>query len=86
MSELFRTKTSKYSFRNEAVLVPNRPITTMYGVKCISHLAPKIWELIPNEIRNCESLNLFKVKIKTWTPQTCPCYNCKTYIDGVGFI
>ena len=57
MSEIFRTKKSNYNFRNDAVLVPNRPISTMYGVKCISHLAPKIWELIPNEIRNCESLN-----------------------------
>ena len=75
MSEIFRTKKSNYSFRNDAVLVPNRPISTMYGVKYISHLAPKIWELIPNEIRNCESLNRFRIKIKTWSPKKCPCYN-----------
>ena len=30
MSEIFRTKKSNYSFRNDAVLVPNRPISTMY--------------------------------------------------------
>ena len=63
MSEIFRTKKSNYSFRNDAVPVPNRPISTMCGVKCIPHLAPKIWKLIPNEIRNCESLNRFRIKI-----------------------
>ena len=34
------------SFRNYAVLVPNRPRSTSNGVKCISNLASKIWDLI----------------------------------------
>ena len=80
MSEIFRTKTSNYNFRNNAVLVKNHSTTTSYGVKCISHLASTIWDLIPKEIRDCDSINLFKTKIKTCTPQICPYYNCKTYI------
>ena len=86
MSELFKIKESKYNFRNEVVLASNHPSSTNYGINSVSHLAPKIWELIPNELRKCKSLNLFKEKIKTWIPRSCPCNLCRTYIHGVGFI
>ena len=51
MSELFRVKESKYNRRNDNALVPHIPHSTNYGLNTISHLAPKIWEIIPNEIK-----------------------------------
>ena len=49
-------------------------------------LGPKIWNLVPNNIKDSETLNIFKSKIKMWVPEKCPCRLCKTYIPGVGFI
>ena len=86
MSELFMIKKNKYSLRNEGALISNYPKSVNYGINSISHLVPKIWELVPKEIRNYPTLNLFKEKIKTWIPKDCPCYKCKVYIHGVGFI
>ena len=86
MSELLRVKEKKYNLRNKNALVSNIPHSTNYGINTISHLAPKIWEIIPNEIRCCQSLNLFKVKIKTWIPLNCPCNLCIPYVHKVGFI
>ena len=71
MSELFIIKMSKPNFRKEIVLSSTHTRSTNYGINSISHLAPKFWELISNEIRSCKSLNLFKEKIKTWIPQNC---------------
>ena len=34
-------------------------------------LAPKIWEILPKEIKNSETLNVFKSRIKNWSPQEC---------------
>ena len=31
-----------------------------YGFETISFLGPKIWEQVPNDIKNSESLNIFK--------------------------
>ena len=85
MSELFMIKENKYKLRNEVILASNLPRSTNYGINSVSHLAPKIWELIPNELRNCLTLNLFKETIKTWIPHNCPCNLCRVYIHGVGF-
>ena len=86
MSELFRGKEKKYNLRNKNALVSNIPHSTNYGINTISHLAPKIWEIIPNEIRCCQSLNLFKEKIKTRMPINCPCNLFRPCMHKVGFI
>ena len=46
----------------------------------------RLWAIIPNELKEANSLKLFKSKIKLWTPNKCPCKLCKTYIFGVGYI
>ena len=52
------------------------------GQEILRFLGPIIWEMIPNGIKHSVSLNIFKNKIKTWTPDKCPCRLCKDYIQG----
>ena len=42
-------------------------------------LGPKIWDLVSNEIKESESLNAFKFKIKRWVHEGCPCRIYKIY-------
>ena len=86
LSELFSVKERKYNLRNDNALVSNIPHSTKYGLNTISHLAPKIWEIIPNEIKSCKSLNSFEAKINMWVPTNCPCNLCRPYVYNVGFI
>ena len=60
--------------------------TVAYGTETISFLGPKIWSILPKEIKESKSLVEFKTKIKKWRPKECPCRLCKTYLGGVGFI
>ena len=46
---------------------------------------PITWELVPQDIREVESLALFKTKIKNWKPTGCTCRLCKEYIRGLGY-
>ena len=57
-----------------------------YGMDTLSFLGPKIWSIVPIEIKEATSLREFKNKIEGWRPVECPCKLCKTYIAGVGFI
>ena len=54
--------------------------------KAYLRLPPKIWELIPSDIRNANSLGMVKEEIKFWTAGKCTCKLCKTYIGNVGLI
>ena len=57
-----------------------------YGTETLSFIGPKIWALLPNDLRKVKSLPEFKRKIKLWKPQKCPCRLCKIYVAGVGFV
>ena len=86
MSELFAIKEMKYNLHNQNAPISKKPCTSSYGIDSISHLGPKIWNQIPNEIKSSKSRNIFKAKIKKWTPDNCPCRSCKIYIHHVGYI
>ena len=86
MSELFQLKDIRYNLRQGKTLIANNIKTVKFGTESISNLAPKIWQLIPDEIKNTDSLNGFKRKIKLWIPTECLWKLCKPFIQHLGFI
>ena len=60
--------------------------TVNYGENSLRYLGPKIWDIVPKYIKDLESLDKFKLAIKSWVPTNCPCRLCKNYINGVGFV
>ena len=86
MSELFKIKETKYGLRKGIALVSFNPKTTNYGINSISYLAPKVWDQIPDDIKKCESLSIFKKKDKKWIPKKCPCTRCKLYVPNLGYV
>ena len=86
MNEIFVERNSNFSLRENSVLTRRRVNSVRYGTETVSFLAPKIWYILPKDIKDSESLDIFKSKIKKWIPSECPCRLCKTYVPQVGFI
>ena len=86
MKELFAPKMSSYHLRNNNSFKRRRVKSVWHGTESVSYLGPKIWDLVPNEIKESESLNGSKFKIKRWVLEGCPCRICKIYLEQVGFI
>ena len=59
--------------------------TVSWGTETLAFLAPRIWSMIPADMKKF-SLSKFTKLIKKWVPEKCPCRNCKTYVQGVGFV
>ena len=59
--------------------------TVNRGEETIRYRGPITWELVPKDIREVESLALFKSKIKNWKPTGCTCRLCKEYVQGLGY-
>ena len=47
--------------------------TVFFGTESIISLEAKLWNMVPQNIKSSESLNVFKSKIKYWTANHCPC-------------
>ena len=77
INSLFEFTNKNYNLRNASVLKRKRYSTVDYGIESLLSLAPKIWELVPDSIREVKALSIFKNKIKTRTTDKCPCRLCK---------
>ena len=86
MKLIFPASTPHYHLRKESIFKTDNLRTVRYGSETISFWGPKIWESIPNGIKNSKCLQEFKSKIRQWKPSKCSCRICKTYIYQLGFI
>ena len=77
---------SGYSTRSKRTFKSKHVKTVRYGTNYLAYLAPKTWELVPDKMKNLESLTAFKTAIKKWKTTNCPCCLCKNYIPQVGFV
>ena len=86
MKFIFPDRAISYNLRNMNPFQATNVRTVYYGTETISNRGPKIWALVPDEIKNSISLTLFKAKIKNWETIGCTCRLCKPFISNLGFI
>ena len=87
MKDIFELQNPSYNLRSSCNQFRRENIKTVhYGLQSVRNLGPKIWELVPNNIKYCNSLSKFLKLIQLWKPEASPCRFYKTYIAQVGFI
>ena len=79
MKYIFKTKSNYYN--------PLRNVKTVrYGLQTLPYMSSKIWDLVPQEMKQVTTLNEFKAKIKTWKLENCPYQFSRGYLPQIGFI
>ena len=84
LNEVFVPCQCNYELRENNFL-ERRVKSVTHGTKCI-YLAPKIWKILPNEIKDSDTIQIFKETIKSWVPVAWRGRPCKIYLPQVGFI
>ena len=57
------------------------------GSRSLRNFGPIVWNvLLPERCKSCETLDEFKISIKMWVPENCPCELCNPIVPGVGRI
>ena len=86
LGEFLTNRTLRYNFRNTSTFTRDKVSTAYYGLNSLRIIGPKIWDLLPSDIKFTPNIESFLARIKTWKVEDCPCRLCKQYIGGVGFI
>ena len=74
-----------YNLRTRQELYSRNPKNWGMVQKPYLFLAPKIWAIVPQNIKNCTCFLSFKINIRKWKPD-CPCRLCKCFLKHVDFI
>ena len=79
MNEIFQfVENPVYELRSGVYLLSRNSSIVFFGTGSIMNLRAKLWNMVLQNIKPFELLNVFKSKIKYWTPNHCPCQICKT--------
>ena len=85
-SDLFERKNINYNLHSQPDFVIPQVKYVYKESDSLRYFGPIIWNLIPKEIKNCDTLASFVNKIRQWRHNACPFRICKNFITNVGFI
>ena len=64
----------------------NNVKTTKFVLNSLRYFASKVWSMIPIEIKNSSSDEMFKSKISKWELNNCDCKLCQDYLHRIGYV
>ena len=88
MHEIFEQRNIQfqYNLRSQTDFQLGSVKTVNCGLRALRYLGPKIWNIVPFEIKNSETLAQFKMKIKSWKPTHCSFNLCQYFFQCLGYI
>ena len=86
MKEIFPMSLNPYNLRNKNPFLTHNVHSVYHGTETIAYRGPKTWTLVPEEIKQSQSLSKFIFRIRNWKPEGCSCRICRIYISNLGFI
>ena len=76
MKEMFQTKETPYELRDTNILVPPKFDKITYGRNTFQYYGSHIWNLLPNDVKQCTTQESFKSLLDTWSGPNCQCNIC----------
>jgi hypothetical protein len=76
MKNLFIKKQTIYKLRDITPLVQPKFKTITYGHNTLKYQGSKLWNKLPNNIKDVDSVNDFKKEIQKWSGPECHCGYC----------
>ena len=84
MSDIFPTRVLNYSLRSQTDFLRITVNTTKFGLNSLRHFTSKVWIMIPTEIKNSSTDEMFKSKISKREPNDCKF--CQDYLHRIGYV
>ena len=86
MGSILKGRNKTDNVRNFQEFEAERKRTVYFGLETISYRSPQLWSLLPEHMRQLNSLDQFKRSVRQWVCNTCPCRLCKVYLLNVEFL
>ena len=86
MNDIFQPRAVSYNLRSQIDFTRPNVNSEHFGISSLRYIAPKVWDMVPNDMKNVNDIETFKNNIRKWKPVNCHCKLCLDYVSCVGFL
>ena len=86
MGFMFERRNNTYNLRNFQEFATKRKRTVNMGPETLNCRYPQLWSILPENLRQINSLVQFKESVRKWDCTDCPCRLCKLYLPNIRFL
>ena len=80
LNQILHNRALPYNLRTNSIFFSRQVHSVYHGTKSLSFPGPNVWELVPEDTKQSESLEIFKDRIKKYVSSICPCRLCLIYL------
>ena len=77
MWSYFEEKPMSYNLRDGSKLVLPKTKSSRFGINSLRFRGSLLWNNLPVSVKNCQSLNVFKLELKNLGYIHCTCLVCR---------
>ena len=74
---MFERRNNTYNLRNFEEFAMKRKRTLNMGLETLNYRSPQLWSILPENLRQINSLVQLKESVRKWGCTDCPCRLCK---------
>ena len=71
VADLFEVRQNNYNLKHRSYFSILNVKSVYHGSESLSNLGPRIWNLVPDTLKQLDDINSFKTEIKKWKPVDC---------------
>ena len=84
MNDIFQSRTVSHNLRSQIKFTWPNVNSELFGINFPGYMASKVWDMVPNDIKNVNDIETFKNNIRKWKPVNCHCMSrlfflCRPY-------
>ena len=86
MDIMFERRNNRYNLRNFQEFATKRKGTVKMALEILNERSPQLWSILPENLRQVNTIVQFKESVIKWACIDCPCRSCKLYLPNTGFL
>ena len=86
MNDIFQLRAVRYNLRSQIDFTRPNVNSEHFGISSLRYMAAKVWDMVPNDMKNVNEIETFKSNIRKWKPVNCHCKLCLDYVSCVGYV
>ena len=86
MNDTFQPRAVRYNLRSQTDSTRPNANSEHFGISCLRYIDAKVWDIVPNDMKNVNEIETFKSNIRKWKSVNCHCKLCLDYVPCVCYV